>query len=56
MRVKITYTPTGSSEQHEDIQRWPDVATLEEVTPHAITYLDRQYGQGNYTLTGIEEA
>lgn len=56
MRIKITYTLTGSTHEREDILRWPDIATLEAVMPHASAYLDMLYVEGNYSIVKVEEA
>ena len=57
MRIKITYTLNANpGQQYEDLLRWPDLTTLDEAQPHVSAYLDRQYGAGQYTLVGVEEA
>lgn len=56
MRIKITYTLNSNpSQQLEDLLRWPDLTTLEEVQPHVSVYLDNLYGAGQYMLIGVEE-
>ena len=56
MRINITYTlNTNPGQQLEDLLRWPDLTTLDEVQPHVLEYLDRQYGAGQYMLVGVEE-
>ena len=55
MRVKITYTVAGNTQEQEDMLRWPDLSTLEEVMPHVSAYLDNLYGAGNSTIIKVEE-
>lgn len=55
MRINITYTlNTNPDQQLEDLLRWPDLTTLDEVQPHVSEYLDRQYGAGQYALISVE--
>ena len=56
MKIQITYAlNTNPDQQLEDLLRWPDLTTLDEVQPHVTAYLDRQYGAGQYMLVGVEE-
>ena len=57
MRINITYTLNSNPDQQlEDLLRWPDLSTLDEVQPYVSEYFDRQYGAGQYTLISVEAA